>query len=92
MADRRVTIRLSEDEFNALETAANKKGATIAAEIRAAITAGTTLADLTAAIAGIETRMAERIQRIPQASAAATVEAFAQKKAEEASRAQGGQA
>jgi len=76
MADRRVTIRLSEEEFAAVEAAANKKGSTIAAEIRAAVTAGIALTNINDSLAAFETRLAERLQRIPQASADATIAAI----------------
>lgn len=96
---RKITIRISEEAATKLEADAARQTKTVSGLISEMAEKQVAAAAITDAIASLETRMAERehrtmeaIQRIPQASAAATVEAFAQKKAEEAARAQGGQA
>lgn len=90
-----INIRVSDEERKRLTDQAAATGITVSDIIRNALhehEQRATLGQLAEQITALETRMAERIQRIPQASAAATVEAFAAKKAEEAARVQGGQA
>ena len=71
MSDRRITIRLSEEEFRDVERRAEKRGDTVAGEVRAALQAQAIGDIIAAAVAAAENRTAERIhgaaQRIPEA-------------------------
>lgn len=93
---RKITIRISEEAATRLEADAARQTKTVSGLLAEMAEKQVAAAAITDAIASLETRMAERerrtmeaIQNIPQASAAATVEAFAAKKREQE---QGGQA
>lgn len=96
---RKITIRISDEAADRLEADAARQTKTVSGLLAEMAEKQVAAAAMTDALAAFETRMAERerrtmeaIQNIPQASAAATVDAFAAKKAEEAARVQGGQA
>lgn len=78
MSDRRITIRLSDEEFRDVERRAEKSGNTVAGEVRAALQAQSIGDIIAAAITAAENRTAERIhgttrriteanERIPEA-------------------------
>lgn len=86
---KKITIRISDEAAARLEADAARQTKTVSGLLTEMAEKQVAAAAMTDAITALETRMAERIQRIPQASAAATVEAFAAKKREQE---QGGQA
>lgn len=64
MSDRRITIRLSEEEFRDVERRAEKSGNTVAGEVRAALQAQAIGDIIAAAITAAENRTAERIHGV----------------------------
>jgi len=76
MSERRITIRLSQDEFTAIEAQANRRGTTIADTVRAAVQTGMIIDHL----ALQEQRIAERIAALEQRIPFVVVDEFERRK------------